>query len=458
MAMFERIFLYIVFLSFVGFAAFLLPWSSGQLSDILIGMLVASSLLYLVDTWRGQKLRRWLNSDDLNNDPDLPSIWGQLHERIRKLLKSNETLRLASEDSLRQFLSAIQASPNGVLLLDPESRIQWCNQTAAKQLGIDPHLDSQQLIANMIRNPVFSSYINKQLFDHEVIIEGRLHRADNPHKVGIQLFPYGDGRMLLLSRDVTSLEQAEVMRRDFVANVSHEIRTPLTVLLGFVETLQNLSLSPQEQDKYLLLMSNQAQRMKSLVGDLLTLSRLEGSPFPSHHEWLSVDAISQRCKEDAQGLLAVLHPDGLTSHTLVFHDDFDTSGWEIACYFSELISAFSNLISNALRYTPAGGRVDIRWQPSSEGLVFSVEDSGPGIAPEHIPRLSERFYRIDRSRSRDTGGTGLGLAIVKHVIQRHGGTLQIESKLSQGSTFSLMFPSSRVRHKAPAEVASVNAH
>ena len=447
--MIERLFVYLLFLAFGGFAFFFMPWSSRTLADMLLGMLTASVLLYAVDVWRGKKFKRWLKSDDLNQDADLPGIWGDASDHIRRLLKTKESLRLASEDSLRQFLAAIQASPNGVLLLDQESRIQWCNQTAAKQLGIDPHLDSQQLIGNMLRNPMFSSYVNAKIFDQEIIIEGRLHRVDNPHKVGIQLFPYGDGRMLLLSRDVTSLEHAEVMRRDFVANVSHEIRTPLTVLLGFVETLQNLKLSVDEQDKYLTLMANQAERMKTLVDDLLTLSRLEGSPFPSLHEWHSVESILQRCKEDARGLLSVLHADGLTSHALVFHDDELAEDWEIAGSFSELNSAFSNLISNALRYTPAGGRVDVRCRQVGGVMVFSVEDTGPGIAPEHIPRLSERFYRIDRSRSRDTGGTGLGLAIVKHVMQRHGGSLLIESKLNQGSVFSLTIPVARVRQKTP---------
>jgi two-component system phosphate regulon sensor histidine kinase PhoR len=450
----ERLFLYLLFLAFGGFAFFFMPWSSRTLADMLLGMLTASVLLYAVDLWRGRKFRRWLKSDDLNQDAGLPGIWGDASDRIRRLLKTKESLRLASEDSLRQFLAAIQASPNGVLLLDQESRIQWCNQTAAKQLGIDPHLDSQQLIGNMLRNHLFSSYVNAKIFDQEIIIEGRLHRVDNPHKVGIQLFPYGDGRMLLLSRDVTSLEHAEVMRRDFVANVSHEIRTPLTVLLGFVETLQNLKLSVGEQDKYLTLMANQAERMKTLVDDLLTLSRLEGSPFPSLHEWHSVESILQRCKEDAKGLLSVLHPDGLTSHALVFHDDELAEDWEIAGSFSEINSAFSNLISNALRYTPAGGRVDVRCRYEGGVMVFSVEDTGPGIAPEHMPRLSERFYRIDRSRSRDTGGTGLGLAIVKHVMQRHGGSLLIESKLNQGSVFSLTIPAARVRHMTPALLVS----
>jgi len=445
--MIDRLLFYFIFLILSGLVSYFLPWSSRTASDLMVGMLFASILLYMVDAWRGKKFSRWLISDDLNQDANLPGMWRDASDRIRRALKTKETLRMASEDSLRQFLAAIQASPNGVLLLDQESRIQWCNQTAAKHLGIDPYLDSQQLIGNMLRNPLFSSYVSGKVYDQEIIIEGRMHRVDNPHKVGIQLFPYGDGRMLLLSRDVTSLEHAEVMRRDFVANVSHEIRTPLTVLLGFVETLQNLKLSPMEHEKYLSLMAYQAERMKSLVEDLLTLSRLEGSPYPSAHEWNSIQSLIQKCKKDAQGLLSVLHPDGTTFHTLVFHNIEEARDWQIAGSMSELNSALSNLISNALRYTPPGGRVDVRWQCKDDSLVFSVEDTGPGIEPEHIPRLSERFYRVDRSRSRDTGGTGLGLAIVKHVMQRHGGSLLIESKINQGSTFSLSFPLARIHRK-----------
>lgn len=409
------------------------------------GMLLLMLVLYFKDAWSGVRFLKWLRADDVSVDPHLTGQWEDFSDRVRRILKQKESMRLSSEDTLRQFLAAIQASPNGVLLLDSESRIQWCNQTAAKHLGIDPNLDSQQLIGNMLRNPAFSSYVSAKIFDHEVIIEGRLHRADRPHKVGIQLFPYGEGRLLLLSRDVTAIEQAEVMRRDFVANVSHEIRTPLTVLLGFVETMQTLALNDEDKAHYLDLMSMQAHRMQTLVEDLLTLSRLEGSPYPSQHEWISVASLFNQCEQDAHGFMRVLQKDGAPAHQLTFEGDDTLLISEIAGSSKELISAFSNLITNALRYTPAGGQIIVRWQHSHHSSTFSVEDTGPGISSEHLPRLSERFYRIDRSRSRETGGTGLGLAIVKHVIQRHGGSLQIESKVNQGSKFSLVFPATRVR-------------
>ena len=226
---------------------------------------------------------------------------------------------------------------------------------------------------------------------------------------------YGDGRHLLLSNDVTALKRAESMRRDFVANVSHEIRTPLTVIRGFVETLQSLQLSEVEQRHYLELMGQQAARMDSLVVDLLTLSRLEGSPLPTVGEWLEADQLCTQVVSDARALSAVM---GEGEQNILVET---VSGYRIAGLRSELLSAMGNLLSNAVRYTPVGGDIRAGWRSLPDGgIAFVVQDTGGGIAPEHLPRLTERFYRVDRSRSRETGGTGLGLAIVKHVAQRHG--------------------------------------
>ncbi|MES2945599.1 MAG: ATP-binding protein, partial [Pseudomonadota bacterium] len=229
-------------------------------------------------------------------------------------------------------------------------------------------------------------------------------------------------------------------RRDFVANVSHEIRTPLTVLSGFIETLQTLPLKEAERTRYLALMAQQSQRMQTLVNDLLTLSRLEGSPFPGATDWMTTSALLAQCEQEARALSAVLMPHG---HQIQF--DLGPA-CEIAGVQTELYSAMSNLVTNAVRYTPDAGLVRVSWKLLEDGRgEFKVKDSGPGIAPEHLPRLTERFYRIDRSRSRETGGTGLGLAIVKHVAQRHGAELSIQSQPGQGSCFSLYFPVSRVR-------------
>jgi two-component system phosphate regulon sensor histidine kinase PhoR len=254
----------------------------------------------------------------------------------------------------------------------------------------------------------------------------------------------------MLTRDVTAVELAEAMRKDFVANVSHEIRTPLTVLSGFVETLQTLPIQEPERNVYLGLMSQQALRMQSLVSDLLTLSRLEGSPGPGQGEWLDCQDLLAQALQEAKGLSqAISHPP---------HDIRSIEGpsFLVAGARSELLSALSNLLSNAVRYTPDGGVICAGWRLKDGSAEFFVEDSGPGISAEHLPRLTERFYRVDRSRSRETGGTGLGLAIVKHVVQRHGGQLEIQSTLGKGSCFSILLPSSRVRSEN-TDVATVAA-
>ncbi|MEP7058631.1 MAG: ATP-binding protein, partial [Caldimonas sp.] len=242
------------------------------------------------------------------------------------------------------------------------------------------------------------------------------------------------------SQDMTEDERSEGMRRDFVANVSHEIRTPLTVLTGFLETLTNLPLTEVERKRVLLMMTQQAERMGTLVNDLLTLARLEGSPRPPADRWVALKALLGAVEADARALSA-------GRHALRFPGPVET---EIAGTQTELLSAFTNLVNNAIRYTPDGGQVEIAWRVLADGRAeLAVSDTGPGIAREHLPRLTERFYRVDGSRSRETGGTGLGLSIVKHVVQRHGGELDIRSEVGKGSTFRIVFPSARVREAAP---------
>jgi len=250
----------------------------------------------------------------------------------------------------------------------------------------------------------------------------------------VQIFPYGDKQKLVLSQDVSQIEKTDSMRRDFVANVSHELKTPLTVLSGFLETVQELELNEADRKKYLDLMSVQTGRMKTLVEDLLTLAKLEGNPEPPVTQVVPMAAMLSRLQADAQGLSQGQHQIVVENNSQknVLGDDL------------ELYSAFGNLVSNAVRYTPEGGNIRIRWSDLGDEAIFSVIDTGTGIAQEHIPRLTERFYRVDRSRSRDTGGTGLGMAIVKHVISRHHGELKIESTLGVGSEFSLTFPTQRI--------------
>ena len=446
--MIARLFSFVC-LNLLGFLlGFFLPHGLGAWQGACIGIALVSLTLFLIDTWRSLFFLSWVRSSDILQAPDQSGIWGDLADRVRRLLKQKDLELRASEENLRQFLSAIQASPNGVVLLDSQWHIVWSNRTASQHLGIDPEKDVYQLIGYLLRNPAFSAYARSSLYEKEIVIEGRENRSDYPQKIAVQVFPYGDGRKLLLSRDITALEQAEVMRRDFVANVSHEIRTPLTVLVGFVETLQNLKLSENEIQDFLKLMSQQALRMQTLVQDLLTLSQLEGSPLPSESEWHDFDTLWQSCYTEANGLMHVLHQKDGSTHTLQFDLPEELQAHQISGSLEEIKSALTNLVSNALRYTPSTGAVKVFCSLKNDHFEFSVKDTGVGISPEHLPRLTERFYRIDRSRSRDTGGTGLGLAIVKHVVQRHGGHLRIESKLNLGSCFTLEFPASRFRPKS----------
>ena len=401
--------------------------------------------ILLRQIWKIRRLELWLSQPDWRTELPWKGVWAEIAQRIQRQLRQNDKLLLTSEQRLQYFLQAIQASPNGVTLLDAEGRIEWCNATASNHLGLDAKRDVKQHIVHLLRDPVFSKYFAQGQHDAEVIIDGRSNSLIQTPKLSVQLHAYGESQFLLLSRDITSLTLADAMRRDFVANVSHEIRTPLTVLSGFVETLQTIPLNEQERQNYLQLMSVQAERMQSLVADLLTLSQLEGSSPPGNHEQVPLPELMTQVAADAAALSAVLSGQEGEGRGPVHVLDFDTrADWALLGVRSELLSAISNLVSNAVRYTPAGGTVRAAWVRTAEGATFSVTDTGPGIAPEHLPRLSERFYRVDRSRSRETGGTGLGLAIAKHVVQRHGGELRIESQVGKGSTFMLTFPASRV--------------
>ena len=428
----------------IGALAGVLIWPDRLAVGALIGAVVAGSFWFLVDLSRWTRALDWLRQGAaLDVTITATGAWGDLVERMRRLLRVRDKLIQDSQARLHDFLAALQASPNGVVLLDVHAQIEWFNQTAATHFGLQVQRDLQQHFGNLVRDPAFASYLASKDYGHEVWMPGRMANALRPVSLSVQLHPYGEGRLLLLSRDITVLEQAEAMRRDFVANVSHEIRTPLTVLAGFVETLQTLSLSPQEHDRYLDMMSTQARRMQTLVSDLLMLSRLEGSPPPGLTEWVSLPSIMAQLAQDGAALSTSVSGDAKPAHVITF--DYP-GGVEVAGGASEILSATGNLVSNAIRYTPAGGTVRVTTAVLPDGgLAFSVVDSGPGVAPEHIPRLTERFYRVDRSRSRDTGGTGLGLAIVKHVAQRHDAQLKIESVLGRGTSFTLIFPSSRVR-------------
>ena len=418
----------------------------------LIGALCGVLVWLFINFNRSSRYLDWLRSGDVSEAPKLNGVWGEATDRTRRLLREQIKTLNSSNKRLDDFLAAIQASPNGVILLDANAQIEWCNLTAASHFDLNPTADISQHIGNLVRDPVFAAYFAAENFVGEVTISGKNTATSRASRLAVQIHPYGQGKKLLLSNDVTGREAAEFMRRDFVANVSHEIRTPLTVLNGFVETLQTLDLDEAERIKYLGLMEQQTQRMQSLVSDLLILSRLEGSPSPLSDIWISADALVTSCELEAKALkadIAIKLGDAKVTSDAIENLIFEVQpNLELAGSQTELLSAMCNLVNNAIRYTPVEGRICVSLLVSDRGsAVFSVTDTGSGISSEHLPRLTERFYRVDTSRSRESGGTGLGLAIVKHVVQRHGGELKISSTLGKGSTFFFTLPNYRVRFK-----------
>jgi two-component system phosphate regulon sensor histidine kinase PhoR len=394
--------------------------------------------LSVVDTLKGYALLDWLRAPEIEPRP-LPGLWGEVAHRVFRVLRLKDREVEHERQRLNQFLSGIEASPNGVMLLDATEHITWISSVAADHFGLDPQRDLAQRVTNLIRVPAFVQYLSAGDY-HEPVNLPMPRGAQG--RLSVVVRPYGDGLKLVLSQDITERDRAEAMRRDFVANVSHEIRTPLTVLHGFIETMANLPLTEVERKRVLDLMNQQTERMQVLVSDLLTLATIEGSPHPAANTWMRVSDLFLRLENDARGLSKGRHP-------LQFLLDEEAGKVELAGVESEWLSAMGNLVSNAVRYTPEGAGIEVRWKLLPEGgAEFAVIDHGIGIDPEHIPRLTERFYRVDGSRSRETGGTGLGLSIVKHVIQRHGGELRVTSEKGRGSTFALYVPAARVRCRA----------
>ncbi len=390
------------------------------------------------DTLALTRLLAWLRFPQRDTVPQSFGTWGEVFHRSARQLRLWQSRVQREEGKLARFIEALQASPNGVMLLDANGQIDWCNATAAGHFGLDPRRDLRQHAVHLIRNPEFVAYLAAHQFAEPLLM--RRTGSHGSLLLSVQVIPYGDGDgdRLLLSRDVTQIERTEAMRRDFVANVSHEIKTPLTVIAGFVESLRSLDLSAEERDHILGLMQQQSDRMRHLVEDLLTLAHLEGDPHQPAEELLDMPAMVARLAADARALSGGRHR---------IETSADLS--KLRGAGSELASAFGNLVSNAVRYTPPGGVVQIRWRVLDTGIgeaagEFSVTDTGIGIPAEHIPRLTERFYRVDRGRSRESGGTGLGLAIVKHALLRHQAELRIASEPGHGSTFSARFPAQRV--------------
>ena len=401
----------------------------------LAAVALVALVLVLYHLRKLRELSHWLEHGEAPDPPRAHGAWDRLHAVLYRSRRESARREAELVDMLTRWREAARALPDGVVILD-EDRIAWCNDTARVHLEIDPVRDAGVPITHLVRIPEFLDYLEAGRYQHPILVTAP-HSTDRV--LSLQVVPYGEKQRLVLSRDVTQFRQVERMRREFVANVSHELRTPLTVVAGFLETLRD-ERDPEAARHYIDLMSEQSQRMLRLVEDLLTLSALESSPPPPMEEPVEMKKLLDRLGAEARAL-----SNGRHRIEVEGEEGIDLVGSE-----KELSSAFGNLVSNAIRYTPERGTVRLRWHRTDDGAAFDVEDTGIGIAPEHLPRLTERFYRVDRGRSRESGGTGLGLAIVKHALSRHGAALDIASRPGEGSRFTARFVGPRVKSRAAA--------
>ena len=419
---------------------------AGLAVGLLVGpiwaWLLAVACLYL--GWQLlnlHRLDRWLRLRSQLDPPNLGGIWGDIIGQVVRLHRRKQFHKQRLVQLYRELRRSTAALPDGVIILSSQNEIVWFNRQAARLLGLKRPVDIGLRVDNLIRSPEFVRYLHADDFSVPVVIRPPVH-ADL--YLALQLVPYGAGQFLLLVRDVTRQMRLEATRKDFVANASHELRTPLTVIAGYLDTLADDPSIDEAWAGPIKDMRAQAQRMNTIISDLLELSRLESTDGEAPREPIDVPVLLKRLHRDA---LARSNRPRQVSLDLESEDGLYGSPQEIE-------SAFTNVLVNGLKYTMSDGTVRMRWWTDVEGAYFSVIDNGIGIPPEHIPRLTERFYRVDPGRSRDRGGSGLGLAIVKHALQRHGGWLDVQSTEGKGSTFTCHFPPQRVWQAGLRAVAS----
>jgi two-component system phosphate regulon sensor histidine kinase PhoR len=403
-------------------------WLFGNLGAGLAASLAVHLGWLLANLFR---LEWWLRHRNYADPPDVGGAWGEIIAQVVRLHRRKRFHKQRFVQLMRQLQRSTAALPNGVVILNAQREIMWFNRMAAQLLELRSVADLGLRIDNLLREPEFVRYLARQDYSNPVVIRPAMGE-DN--YLSLQVAPYGDGQLLLLVSDVSRQRRLEAVRRDFVANASHELRSPLTVISGYLETLaQDPALDPDLSGP-VAEMRRQAERMTSIIRDLLELSRLEETDEVVGGAPIDVAALLSLLRKDV--LARAVHPHEVRvlseSAAQLIGDD------------PEIHSAFSNLVDNAAKYTPPEGSIEMRWWTDAEGGHLAVSDTGFGIPSEHIPRLTERFYRVDAGRSRATGGSGLGLAIVKHVLQRHGARLEVQSTLGEGSTFTCHFPPERL--------------
>nr|WP_205896426.1 phosphate regulon sensor histidine kinase PhoR [Pseudomonas nitroreducens] len=389
-------------------------------------------------TWQLLRLHKWLKHHQPDEaPPDGYGLWGEVFDSIYHLQRRNQRARGRLQAVIDRMQESTAALRDGMILLDRDGNLEWWNQSAERLLGLKSPQDGGQPVTNLVRHPRFKEYFESEDYREPLELSSPIN--DNL-RLQFHITLYGAGEHLMLVRDVTRVHQLEQMRKDFVANVSHELRTPLTVIAGYLETLlDNVEDVTPRWTRALQQMQQQAGRMQNLLNDLLLLAKLEATDYPADNKPVAVDLMLLSIRNDAQAL------SGARNHRISLEAD---SKVKLKGSEAELRSAFSNLVFNAVKYTPDEGEIRIRWWADEQGAHLAVQDSGIGIDPKHLPRLTERFYRVDSSRNASTGGTGLGLAIVKHVMLRHRGTLDISSVPGKGSSFTCHFPTQQVESRA----------
>ncbi|NVK41247.1 MAG: phosphate regulon sensor histidine kinase PhoR [Oceanospirillaceae bacterium] len=373
------------------------------------------------------RLDEWVHRGDDSQPPETTGPWGELFDQLARLQRRSSQREQDLLAAIQRFQQSSAALQDGLVIIDRHNNLEWWNRAADRLLGLKAASDRGKPVMNLLRDPRFIRYFRRGQYDEPLELQSPI---DSDLRLQYQITKFGEGDRMLVVRDITRLVRLEQTRQDFVANASHELRTPLTVICGYLETFLDQEL-PRPLARALSQMQAQARRMESLVSDLLMLSRLDASNHIADEHPVNLHLMLTQIHRDAQALAQ----DKGHEITLEFDSELEMLGQEL-----ELHSAFSNLVFNAVRYTPEEGHIRLRWWVDPSGGHFSVSDDGIGIDPIHIPRLTERFYRVDESRSSASGGTGLGLAIVKHVLVRHGGKLSIDSTPGKGSTFSCHFP------------------
>jgi len=412
-------------------AFFYTPWVIvGWIFGYMPWLLLAATVLQLVWHLHNQmRLSTWLWDEKRLTPPSGSGNWESLFNGIYRLQQRQRKKRKELTNLIRRFRNGAESLPDAVVVFRSEGNIVWCNKLAQHLLGFRWPDDSGQPISNLIRTPDFIKYLNKQDFSEPLEMRSPLNVE---RMLELRIVPYTEGEHLMVVRDVSQLKQLEGMRRNFFANVSHELRTPMTVLQGYLEMTEDpdMVVGPMWTKAHGV-MTEQLNRMNSLVNQLLTLSKIEAAPMHELEDVVNVPAMLEVLEKEAASL------SGDLGHKLSFDVD---SNLRVLGDDDQLRSAISNLVYNAVKYTPAGADIKVRWYQSAQGAHLEVEDSGDGIEPQHLHRLTERFYRVDKARSRDTGGSGLGLAIVKHALTHHDSHLEISSEVGLGSKFSFILP------------------